>query len=284
MLANKHRVRVGEVDMVGYVTKNGEAQASVLTGVGANYFRNPLLPYTHSQMVLPFKIDERVTGALDIQNDKARAFDQDDIAIMQVMADQLAVAIEKTRLLQEVERNILEMERSYREHTASTWRAFAQQSGQQSGYRFEGITPEPIDAPPPGSREAMERGTSIIVRETSERGGSLLAVPIRLRGQAIGVLNLRFHGREVPGETSLLVEEVANRLALALENARLVQEAQRLARRERQVNLITSQIQQTTDLDTILQNTVRELGDALGVPRTFIQIGITPATDQDKEN
>jgi GAF domain-containing protein len=268
------------------VTKTGEARIALDTGADAIHFRNPLLPYTHSEMALPFKVGDRVTGALDVQSDKTNAFDQNDIAIMQVMADQLAVAIEKARLLQEVEHSVQEMERSYREYTARTWRVFAQQSNQQLGYRYEGISPEPLSAPPPESLEVMEKGTSVILRTMAEKVGSILAVPIRLRGQTIGTLNLRFQGREIPAETSLLVEEAASRLALALENARLVQDAQRLATRERQVNVITSQIQQAADLNTILQNTVRELGNALGVPRTFIQIGIAPAneTDQDKEN
>jgi GAF domain-containing protein len=71
-----------------------------------------------------------------------------------------------------------------------------------------------------------------------------------------------------------LLEEAANRLSLALENARLVEDAQRLASQEQQINIITGQIQQSTNLETILQNTIRELGKTLGVPKTFVQIGL----------
>jgi GAF domain-containing protein/HAMP domain-containing protein len=280
MLASKHKLRVGEVGIVGYVTKTGEPRIALDTGVDAIHFRNPLLPYTHSEMALPLRIGDRVIGALDVQSDKVNAFDQSDITIMQVMADQLAVAIEKARLLQEVERSIAEMERSYREYTARTWRAFLQQAAQAAGYRYEGIVPEPLNAPPPESLEALAKGTSVVIRAEEAKGGSILAVPIRLRGQTIGTLNLRFQGRDVPGETALLVEEAANRLALALENARLVQDAQRLATREQQINLITSRVQQATDLETVLKNTIQELGNALGVPRTFIQIGLMPAEDE----
>lgn len=279
MLASKHKLRVGEVGIVGYVTKTGEPRIALDTGADAVHFRNPLLPYTHSEMALPLRIGDRIIGALDVQSEKVNAFDQSSIAIMQVMADQLAVAIEKARLLQEVERSVAEMERSYREYTTRTWRAFLQQAIQTAGYRYEGISPEPLTAPPPESLEALAKGSSIILRLDEAKGGSVLAVPIRLRGQTIGTLNLRFQGSEVPSETALLVEEAANRLALALENARLVQDAQRLATREQQINIITSRVQQATDLDTVLRNTIRELGNALGVPRTFIQIGLIPAED-----
>jgi K+-sensing histidine kinase KdpD len=101
-----------------------------------------------------------------------------------------------------------------------------------------------------------------------------MAVPIQLRGQTLGTLNLQFQGTDIPQETHRLVEEAANRLALALENARLVQDAQRLAMRERQINVISAQVQQSVNLETLLQNTVRELGNSLGVPKTFIQIGL----------
>ncbi len=279
MLASKHKLRVGEVGIVGYVTKTGEPRIALDTGADAVHFRNPLLPYTHSEMALPLRVGDRIIGALDVQSDKVNAFDQNDITIMQVMADQLAVAIEKANLLQEVERSIAEMERSYREYTSRTWRAFLQQAAQTAGYRYDGITPEPLSAPPPESLEALRKGSSVILRAEEAKGGSVLAVPIRLRGQTIGTLNLRFQGHEVPAETALLVEEAANRLALALENARLVQDAQRLATREQQINLITARVQQATDLEAVLKNTIRELGNALGVPRTFIQIGLMPAED-----
>ena len=73
-----------------------------------------------------------------------------------------------------------------------------------------------------------------------------------------------------------MVEEIAERLALVLENARLMQEAQSLVSREQRINLISSQVRSSISLDTILQNTVRELGRALGASRTFIQLGIEP--------
>ncbi|MBN2387735.1 MAG: GAF domain-containing protein [Anaerolineales bacterium] len=280
MLASKHKLRVGETGIVGFVTQTGESRIALDTGTDAFHFRNPLLPYTHSEMAIPFKVGDRVIGALDVQSDKTNAFDQNDIAVMQVMSDQLAVAIEKARLLQEVAQSVTEMERSYREYTSRTWRSFIQKARQQQGYRFEGIAPEPIDVAPESSQEVLRRGESVVFPPANNRNGSILAVPVRLRGQTIGTLDLHFDNPDVLPETVALVEEAASRLALALENARLVQDAQRLATRERQVNLITSQIQQATDLDRVLQNTIRELGNTLGVPRTFIQIGLTSSDDE----
>ena len=106
----------------------------------------------------------------------------------------------------------------------------------------------------------------------------------QLRGQMLGTLNLHFQGGDIPAQTIKVVEEAAYRLALALENARLIQDAQRLAAREKQVNIITAQVQRSTDIEIVLQNAVRELGNTLGVPRAFIQIGINPPADAGADN
>lgn len=276
MLANKHRLRIGEVGIVGYVAKTGEPRIALDVGEDAVHFRNPLLPYTRSEMTLPLKIEDRVIGALDVQSDKVNAFDQDHISIMQILADQLSVAFERARLIQELAQNVSAVEQSSREYTARTWRAYMQQTSRPAGYRYEGIAVEPIAGQPPESLDTLTKGKLTAVEGETGKTGSLLAVPIRLRGQTLGTLSLLFQEADVPQETVQLVEEASDRLALALENARLVQDAQRLATRERQINLISAQAQQSTDMETVLQNTIRELGNTLGVPKTFIQIGLVP--------
>jgi GAF domain-containing protein/HAMP domain-containing protein len=282
LLANKHRLRIGEVGIVGHVTRSGEPRIALDVGTDAVHFRNPLLPYTRSEMTLPLKIENRIIGALDVQSDKVNAFDQDDVSIMQILTDQLSIAIERTRLLQELARNAAVVEQSSQEFTARTWRTFLQQARKELGYRYEGVSIEPLTAPSRETLEALETGQSVVFRSEEGKPESILAVPIRLRGQTLGTLNLHFQNPEIPQETMRLVEEAADRLALALENARLVQDAQRLATRERQINQISAQVQQSTDLETVLQNTVRELGNTLGAPRTFIQIGLTASNDKDK--
>jgi hypothetical protein len=150
------------------------------------------------------------------------------------------------------------------------------------GFRYRGVKAEPIDEPSEDGLDALTKGETIL-RNNAEKGGSILAVPVKLRGQTLGALNLRFQGNEIPPQTIAVVEEAANRLALALENARLIQDTRRLAAREKQVNLITAQIQRATDVETVLQNAIRELGNTLGVPKTFIQIGFSPSDGNGKD-
>ncbi len=100
MLAKNHRLKIGEEGIVGYVTGSGEPRIALDVGKDAVHFDNPLLPDTHSEMALPLQVGERIIGALDVQSNREAAFDEEDIEILQLMADQLAAAIEKTRLFE----------------------------------------------------------------------------------------------------------------------------------------------------------------------------------------
>lgn len=98
MLAGNHKLQVGEEGIVGYVTATGEPYITPDTHRDDVYWPNPLLPHTRSEMGLPLKVEDKVIGAMNVQSQMTAAFDEEDIAILQILTDQLAVAIEKTRL------------------------------------------------------------------------------------------------------------------------------------------------------------------------------------------
>jgi PAS domain S-box-containing protein len=116
MLAHGHRLRVGEVGIVGHVCASGEPRIALDVGADAVYFDNPALPGTRSEMALPMRVGSDLIGALDVQSTKETAFDQEDVEIMQVMADQLAVAIERTRLFEQVQATLEEQLRTVVSH------------------------------------------------------------------------------------------------------------------------------------------------------------------------
>jgi GAF domain-containing protein/HAMP domain-containing protein len=99
-----HRLAVGKVGLVGYVTSTGRPRIALDVGKDAVHFANPDLPDTRSEMALPLRVGDRVIGALDVQSTQANAFDESDVVVVQTMADQLAVAIENARLLEEQSR------------------------------------------------------------------------------------------------------------------------------------------------------------------------------------
>jgi methyl-accepting chemotaxis protein len=109
MLEKGHRLKVGEQGVVGYVTGTGEPRIVLDVGTDAVHFNNPLLPETRSEMALPLKLGTQIIGALDVQSKQEGAFDEKDATVLQTMADQLAIAIENARLLQETQQTVHEL-------------------------------------------------------------------------------------------------------------------------------------------------------------------------------
>jgi GAF domain-containing protein/CheY-like chemotaxis protein/HAMP domain-containing protein len=96
-----HRLEVGGQSMVGAVVASGRARIALDVGAEAVRFANPLLPETRSEIALPLRVGDRVVGALDVQSTLPGAFVQEDVDILQSMADQLATAIDNARLFQD---------------------------------------------------------------------------------------------------------------------------------------------------------------------------------------
>lgn len=101
---------------------------------------------------------------------------------------------------------------------------------------------------------------------------SIMAVPIVLRDQVLGVLNIKYKGKEIPRDLTALVSNASDRLALALENARLLEQIQQRADREHLVGEISTKLRSATDIDSILRTTAAELGKSLGIDEVRIQL------------
>ncbi len=263
LIANNHRLRVGEQGIVGRVAATGEARITLDTGADAVYFNNPLLPATHSEMALPLKTAEGVLGVLDVQSDQPQAFTQEDIQIIQIMADQLAIAIERTRLLKQVEDQLREIEQTYGEYTRRSWKSFAQIEKRITGYKFDGAQLYPIDHTTENAKEAIAADSNNLPGTGSDALKSQ-TFPIRLRGQVIGFVNVRLHGDNASSETIAIIEQIADRLASTLENARLTEETRQRAQREHAIAEISTKISAYSDINSIMRSAVEELGSKLG--------------------
>ncbi|MBN2548961.1 MAG: GAF domain-containing protein [Anaerolineales bacterium] len=106
MINSGHSLEVGSRSVIGQVTLNG--QSLVLNDISQEQARlvhrpNPLLPLTKAELGIPLKIGRggatqlEVIGALDVQASQVDAFTPDDIAVLQTLADQIAVAVENAR-------------------------------------------------------------------------------------------------------------------------------------------------------------------------------------------
>jgi GAF domain-containing protein/HAMP domain-containing protein len=280
MLERGHKLEVGKVGIVGYVAESGEPRIALDVGEDAVFFDNPDLPNTRSEMALPLAVRGEIVGVLDVQSVEGGAFTDEDVGVLQAMADQVAVAIDNARLLEESERALNELEMLYGRQARQAWR---EQAAQRPAYRYTGVGVEPLSPlGVPESRGSGERGAA----QEPGQDGRRLTAPIRLRGQHIGSIVLRRDpaGEPWSSEEAMLVEEVSTQIALALENARLLEDTQRRAARERLVADITSKVRASSDVETIMRTAVQELGRALNADRTRVQLAADRAARQEDES
>jgi PAS domain S-box-containing protein len=101
MVDQGHKLEVGGESMIGWCVANQQARIALDVGKEAVRFANPLLPETRSEMALPLISRGRVIGAMTIQSTQSAAFSEEDITVLQTMADQVANAIENARLFEE---------------------------------------------------------------------------------------------------------------------------------------------------------------------------------------
>ncbi|HXF84068.1 MAG TPA: GAF domain-containing protein [Anaerolineales bacterium] len=265
-IAREYKVHVAEPDIVARVIKSRQPELQRHLTSTENRHASFIVPNTQSELVLPLMVEEKIIGVLDIHSENAEAFNQDDIAIMQILADQLATSIERTQLLQQVQQRAAELEIAYGRTTRERWRAFLF-SGilGHTGYRFDNIRIQPIsDIPAPGDK-ALRSGSTII----QENG--MVAIPIKLRGQTIGAVTVKLK-EGYNQRTISTLEQAIERLAASLESARLYEEARLRADREQTISLLTSAITSSTEYDEILRTTIREIGTILGETEVAIQI------------
>ncbi len=104
MINEGHRLAVGGNSMIGASIANRQGRIALDVGEEAVFFENPHLPQTRSEMALPLIVGDEAIGALTVQSTEEAAFHEEDIAALQTMADQLAIAIQNSRLHRQAER------------------------------------------------------------------------------------------------------------------------------------------------------------------------------------
>jgi GAF domain-containing protein len=271
LLQQSPRIEVGGAGTVGYVTGTGRAYRVEDVEQDQRFMDNELLQDTRSELMLPLRVGGEIIGALSVQSDKVQAFDEDDQSVLQAVADQLAVAIENVRLLDEMRETVAQLEATAGRFTRETWQAMAERRS-APGYRYRRMGVEPIGEQTPEMKQALARGEVVLQSDPKGENESILAVPMRMRNQVIGVLNLRFEGIRPSRDTLELVENLAERLALALENARLYEETQRRAAREQAVGQITGRVRAALNVEEILERAIEELGRTMGAVDGWIQL------------
>jgi len=275
MLARKHQLRLREEGVVGFVVARGEVRIASDVELDAVHFRNPSLPLTKSEMAVPLRIQDQIIGALDVQSHNSNEFDSEDADVLQTIADTLASSIDKLSQIQTLKEKLADLEQKNRESTGRAWQSHLKGSRKRLNYRYRAAQTQATDDRADFYRETISTGKPHVAALTSDPGektGVILAVPIKLRDQVLGVVNIKYEGETLPDEMQTLVKTASDRLALALENARLLEEIQERAEREHLVADISDRVRAASDIDSILRTTATELGKSLGVAEVRIQL------------
>jgi GAF domain-containing protein len=214
------------------------------------------------------------------------AFAETDLPIFQSLADNIAVAIDNARLVEQTDlrlienqqlveqmrRAVKEVERLNQELTSRVWSEYLAGREDELALTLDLIqhkTERTADWTPALS-EAVQENDLV---QTRERSTTTVAVPLRVRGQVIGAMEFEIEGGELTSEDIELLQTVGERLGLALEGARLYGESRRVAHREAMLNEIGGRLQSSNNVGGVLTEAARSLQTSLGAQRVAIRLG-----------
>jgi len=264
MIERGFSISVRSQDTVSNVVLQKKSRIALDLGPDSVYFNNPDLPLTRSEVALPLLIRNKVLGVLDIQSDQPQAFRVDEVDVLQTLADQVAVAIENARLLGESQAALMQLEAVSTVRTRETWLQKLREQSRAFTYTPLGLRAE---------------GSS-----SNSTDEDRLNTAISLRGQKIGSLSLSRKNNENWNKLDEdLINEVAYQVGLAVDNLRLLEDAQQRARQEQTIGELTTRFSQSFDIDSLLQTAARELGQLPDVSEISVFIGQLPEQASQKQ-
>ncbi|HKY56294.1 MAG TPA: GAF domain-containing protein [Anaerolineales bacterium] len=309
-----YKLGVGSKSVIGFVAGKGEVLVVNDTTRDATYHFNPLLPDTRSEAAIPLKIGERIVGVLDVQSTETYAFAEDNLRTLQILADQLAVAVVNTELFAETQEHLAQHRLLHHITTTAASGTTLDEALQSAvnglqvtlggdrvsillvdrekkalvvraavGYATEVYDMRiPIGSGITGWAAAHRRTLRVnnVLQDTryiegSPNTRSEIAIPLLYRSELLGVLNVESEQLSAYAESDEeLLGTLGGSLAAIIANARLLEQIRAQVERERVLFEITDKIRRTTDMETILTTTVSELTRAVGANRAKIKVGV----------
>lgn len=307
-----YKIGVGSKSIVGFVSGRGEALVVGDTSKDATYYPNPLLPDTRAEAAIPLRVGERILGVLDVQSVKPFSFSEDDIRSLQILADQLAVAVVNSELFAETQEH-LSQHRLLHHITTTAASGTTLEEALESAVNGLQVTLG-------GDRVAIlladrdkkmlevkasigyaeelhsiqvEVGKGITgwvashrrplrIRDVSEdpryiqvsaNTRSELAVPLVYRNELLGVLNVESEQTDAYTENDEeMLGTLGGSLAAVIANARLLEQIRAQSEREHLIYEATSKIRRSTDIQSILMTTASEITRITGSRFTKIKL------------
>lgn len=291
LLDYNFRLSVKEAGVVAQVI--GSATLLIARDSDAPFRRYPVLPSTRVEAAFPILEGSQVIGVLDIHSNRHNAFPSEEIQALQTMANLLGTAIrnallfeaqnrtlrEQQRLVIASETNLREIQRLNQQLTQKNWGEYLNTSDAVAGVTLRNNLIEREAQWSESLVKASAARRPVVVEQDDQSGSGVVAVPVILRGEVIGAIEVE-PGEGGPNPAAVeMVQSVAQRLALSLDNARLFEESQAATLQEQRINQIAARYQEAGSVDELLSITLTELSQALGAQRGSIRLGTATQTD-----
>jgi len=283
-------IDVGQTEMAGQRLRKGEGLSGKVFATGNalridNYRASAGAdgPF-HAALCVPMTWQGQVSGVLAITaSQPGTVFTADDERVAQLFAAQAASAIEGVQLLEQQQRTLSELDAVNRRLTGQAWAEQFQRlpAGAQHAQFAQGSF-QPIEADwLPEIELAVTAMKPVAWSQRQDQTLSspfqaAMAAPIVLRGEVIGALQVGEVGqpRVWSADDLAFIQAVADQVALAVENARLIDETQRAAQREKTIADVADKIHRPIDLESILRTAVEEVSRITGAGEVNIQLGV----------
>jgi PAS domain S-box-containing protein len=216
LLRRGHRLVISSASLNGRAALEHQPVLVGNTQTSPNFLPNPLLPHTRSELSIPLIANNVVVGVLDMQSNQADAFNEANLPAYQVLAGQLAIAIQNATLFEQVEDARREVEKQAQRLTTAGWQDFlnAIDTSERIGFAYDRENVVPLtDAP-----------------GESTAPGEALSVPISVLGSPVGSIRIADDEKTWTEQEVEILQSISTQLAQHLENLRLLEQAERYRR------------------------------------------------------
>ncbi len=182
-------------------------------------------------------------------------------------------------MLQQVERTLNTLTNTSRSQTQQIWRTAIDQR-ERPAYEYDGLQVRAVPQDlPVNLLKQLESGKPIVfkqngkVNDEGNESKNTLLIPLLVLNQVIGVIGLEQEdpNRSWTDEEISIAQAAANRTALTLENARLLEESQRRATKERTIFNASARIGSAVNIENILHITAEEIERVLNSSEVILQ-------------
>jgi GAF domain-containing protein len=237
-----------------------------------------------SALSMPLNIGERILGTLNLASRSAAAFPQENAAWFEQLAGQISAALETQRLAEAQQASLREMEVLTRQLSGQAWAKRRQRRSEEVVHYARSGSAAELQPATPELEAAIVQQAPLARSQPDDADPAspyqaAMAVPIVLRGEVLGGLQVSEtnRSREWTEDDLTFMQAVADQVALALDNARLIEETQQRAERERLVADVSSRMFAANDLESIVHIAGEELGRILQVKQTTVKVHAEPA-------